>query len=105
MSNQRLEMHHILCHLCPMPITRWILLFRQIRLSFHYGKHHKTYVDNLNKLIAGTELADMSLEEVIAATAGKADKAEFSIMRRKSGTIHSTGTACRRKEAASLPRH
>lgn len=43
-------------------------------LSFHYGKHHKAYVDNLNKLITGTELADLSLEEVIAATAGKADK-------------------------------
>lgn len=43
-------------------------------LSFHYGKHHKTYVDNLNKLIAGTELADLSLEEVIASTAGQADK-------------------------------
>ncbi|HEY5863792.1 MAG TPA: superoxide dismutase [Fe], partial [Casimicrobiaceae bacterium] len=24
-------------------------------LSFHYGKHHKAYVDNLNKLVAGTE--------------------------------------------------
>jgi superoxide dismutase, Fe-Mn family len=44
-------------------------------LSFHYGKHHKTYVDNLNKLISGTELADSSLEEIIAATAGNADKA------------------------------
>jgi Fe-Mn family superoxide dismutase len=43
-------------------------------LSFHYGKHHKTYVDNLNKLIAGTELADLSLEEIINSTAGKADK-------------------------------
>jgi Fe-Mn family superoxide dismutase len=43
-------------------------------LGFHYGKHHKTYVDNLNKLITGTELADLSLEEVITATAGKADK-------------------------------
>lgn len=43
-------------------------------LSFHYGKHHKAYVDNLNKLITGTELADLSLEEVITATAGKADK-------------------------------
>lgn len=43
-------------------------------LGFHYGKHHKTYVDNLNKLITDTELADLSLEEVIAATAGKADK-------------------------------
>ena len=44
-------------------------------LSFHYGKHHKAYVDNLNKLVAGTELADLSLEKVIAATAGRADKA------------------------------
>jgi Fe-Mn family superoxide dismutase len=44
-------------------------------LSFHYGKHHKAYVDNLNKLISGTELADSSLEEIIAATSGDADKA------------------------------
>ena len=44
-------------------------------LSFHYGKHHKAYVDNLNKLIAGTPLADLSLEKVIAETAGKAEKA------------------------------
>ncbi|SEN01424.1 superoxide dismutase, Fe-Mn family [Nitrosospira multiformis] len=44
-------------------------------LGFHYGKHHKTYVDNLNKLVAGTDLADMSLEEIITSTAGKADKA------------------------------
>lgn len=44
-------------------------------LSFHYGKHHKAYVDNLNKLISGTELADSSLEEIIAATAGNAEKA------------------------------
>ena len=44
-------------------------------LSFHYGKHHKAYVDNLNKLIAGTPLADLSLEQVIAEAAGKADKA------------------------------
>jgi len=44
-------------------------------LSFHYGKHHKAYVDNLNKAIAGTEFAGMSLEKIISATAGKADKA------------------------------
>src|SRR5690242_11227873 len=44
-------------------------------LSFHYGKHHKTYVDNLNKLVAGTDLADKSLEEIISATAGQTDKA------------------------------
>ncbi|MCB1937486.1 MAG: superoxide dismutase [Nitrosomonas sp.] len=44
-------------------------------LSFHYGKHHKTYVDNLNKLVAGTDLAGQSLEQVIRAVAGQADKA------------------------------
>jgi superoxide dismutase, Fe-Mn family len=44
-------------------------------LSFHYGKHHKTYVDNLNKLIVGTEFADMPLEKIVKATAGNADKA------------------------------
>jgi len=43
-------------------------------ISFHYGKHHKGYVDNLNKLIAGTELGDMPLEKIIKETAGKADK-------------------------------
>jgi len=43
-------------------------------IGFHYDKHHKGYVDTLNKLIAGSELADLSLEKLIAATAGKADK-------------------------------
>ncbi len=44
-------------------------------IGVHHGKHHKAYVDNLNKLIAGTDLADAPLEKIIAATAGKADKA------------------------------
>ena len=42
-------------------------------LGVHYGKHHKGYVDNLNKLIAGTELAGLSLEQLVRETAGKAD--------------------------------
>jgi Fe-Mn family superoxide dismutase len=42
-------------------------------LSFHHGKHHKTYVDTLNKLIAGTEFADMPLENIVKATSGQAD--------------------------------
>ena len=44
-------------------------------MSFHYGKHHKTYVDNLNKLIAGTEYAALSLEKIITSTVGKPEKA------------------------------
>jgi Fe-Mn family superoxide dismutase len=43
-------------------------------ISFHYGKHHKTYVDNLNKFIAGTEFADLPLEKIITGAAGKPDK-------------------------------
>jgi superoxide dismutase, Fe-Mn family len=43
-------------------------------LSFHHGKHHRTYVETANKLIAGTELADLPLDRIVAATAGKADR-------------------------------
>ena len=38
-------------------------------LSFHYGKHHKAYFDNLNKLVDGKPYATMSLEDVIKASA------------------------------------
>jgi Fe-Mn family superoxide dismutase len=44
-------------------------------LSFHYGKHHKAYVDNLNNLAKGTEYESAPLEQVIRDTAGKPDKA------------------------------
>lgn len=39
-------------------------------LELHYGKHHQTYVTNLNALTKDTPLADASLEEVIKASAG-----------------------------------
>jgi Fe-Mn family superoxide dismutase len=39
-------------------------------LEFHYGKHHKAYVDNVGKLIAGTDLADADLETVIKSVVG-----------------------------------
>jgi Fe-Mn family superoxide dismutase len=44
-------------------------------MSFHYGKHHKAYIDNLNKLCANTEFAGLSLIEIIKKTAGQTDKA------------------------------
>jgi Fe-Mn family superoxide dismutase len=40
-------------------------------IGFHYGKHHQGYVDNLNKLVAGTKFADLSLEQIIARSAGQ----------------------------------
>lgn len=39
-------------------------------IDFHYGKHHKAYVDNLNKMIEGTEFAALSLEEIIQKSQG-----------------------------------
>jgi len=39
-------------------------------LDYHYGKHHKTYVDNLNKQIEGTEFAELPLEAIIRKAQG-----------------------------------
>jgi Fe-Mn family superoxide dismutase len=38
-------------------------------VSLHYNKHHRGYVDKLNELVAGTPLAELSLEDVIKQTA------------------------------------
>ena len=42
-------------------------------LEYHWGKHHRAYVDNLNKQTLGTELGEKSLEDVILATYNKGD--------------------------------
>jgi Fe-Mn family superoxide dismutase len=39
-------------------------------LEFHYGKHHQAYVNNLNKLVTGTEFDGASLEEIIKKASG-----------------------------------
>jgi len=67
--------HHI--ELPPLPYAQDALapVISAETLSFHYGKHHKAYVDNLAKLVAGTDLAEQSLEAIIKAVAGKPDKA------------------------------
>jgi len=43
-------------------------------IGFHYGKHHKAYVDNLNKLTPGTPLDGKSLEDIVMASAGDASR-------------------------------
>lgn len=43
-------------------------------LGFHHGKHHQTYVTNLNNLVQGTPLAEASLEEIILASANNPEK-------------------------------
>lgn len=39
-------------------------------VDYHYGKHEKAYIDNLNRLIKGTEFEDMALEEIIVNAKG-----------------------------------
>lgn len=39
-------------------------------LEYHYGKHHAAYVNNLNKLVPGTEYENLSLEEIIKKSTG-----------------------------------
>ena len=47
-------------------------------LDFHHGKHHKAYVDKVNALIEGGDLAGASLAEVIRAARDKGDKGLFN---------------------------
>lgn len=48
-------------------------------IGFHYGKHHKTYVDTLNKLVQGTRYADMKLEQIVRTTANNTNEKEKKI--------------------------
>lgn len=45
----------------------------QETLEYHWGKHHRAYVENLNKQIAGTELNGMSLEEIVIVSYNNGD--------------------------------
>lgn len=47
----------------------------QETLEFHHGKHHNTYVVNLNNLIKGTEFEKMALEDIVKKTYNVADTA------------------------------
>ena len=55
-----------------LPFNKYSVLkiLSEETLSFHHGKHQKTYVDNLNSLIKGTEFESMSLEDIIKKSSG-----------------------------------
>jgi Fe-Mn family superoxide dismutase len=59
--------------LAPLPYEvnalEWVISART--LERHHGRHHRGYVDALNALVAGTDWADMSLQETIVATRGQ----------------------------------
>ncbi len=56
----------------PLPYARDALApyVSENTFNYHYGKHHQAYVDNLNKLVAGTPLENEPLEEVIRKSFG-----------------------------------
>jgi superoxide dismutase, Fe-Mn family len=43
-------------------------------LEFHHGKHHKTYVDTANKMLAGTDMENMDVEQIVKKVSGNASK-------------------------------
>jgi superoxide dismutase, Fe-Mn family len=61
--------------LAPLPWDESALapVISERTVGFHYHKHHKTYVETLNTLVAGTRYAEMLLEQVVRATAGAAE--------------------------------
>ena len=54
----------------PYPIDALDSVISARTLEFHHGKHLKGYVDNLNKLIAGTEFESMTLEDIVRHSSG-----------------------------------
>jgi superoxide dismutase len=48
-------------------------------LSSYHGKHHKAYVDNLNKPISGTDYSDLSLEEIMQGSVRRPERAAVSL--------------------------
>src|SRR6266481_3103187 len=61
----------------PYPEDALAPVISSTTIGFHYGKHHRAYVDNLNKAIEGTNLAGKSLDDVVKATYG--DRRRFAI--------------------------
>lgn len=60
----------------PLPYEKNALMpyISENTINYHYGKHHQTYVNNLNNLIKDTELSSKSLEDIIKISANDSNK-------------------------------
>ncbi|MBV9343766.1 MAG: superoxide dismutase [Gammaproteobacteria bacterium] len=74
-QKERLSLH-VLPPL-PFELTALEPVISSHSLSFHYGKHHRAYVDKVNELVQGTEFADLTLEALILRTAGRAEQQQL----------------------------
>ena len=54
----------------PYPMDALQPYISQETLEYHYGKHHQTYVNNLNNQIKNTEFENMPLEEIVKKSSG-----------------------------------
>lgn len=70
-------------------------------MEFHYGKHHKAYVDNLNNLIKDTLYASMDLDDIIRSTVGKPEAAGIFNNAAQPGTCPFSGNPCAKTAAAN----
>jgi superoxide dismutase, Fe-Mn family len=70
--NARLKEQNMAISLPELPYARTALAphISEETLNYHYGKHHKAYVDKTNEMTAGTPHADASLEAIIEASEG-----------------------------------
>lgn len=72
-------------------------------LEFHYGKHHQAYIDNLNKLVAGTELEKETLEAIIVKVANDPEQASIFNNAAQAYNHDFFGKACVRLTALRSP--
>jgi superoxide dismutase, Fe-Mn family len=61
----------------PYPVDGLEPVISARTLSFHHDKHHRAYVETLNKVIVGTEVADLPLDQIVTVTAGQPDRASI----------------------------
>ena len=54
----------------PTSSVHWLLTSAKKTMEYHYGKHLKTYIDNLNNLIEGTKFESMPLDEIVKKSDG-----------------------------------
>ncbi len=58
------------CLHCPYAADALAPHISRETIEYHYGKHHQTYVTNLNNLVKGTEFADLGLEDIVRKSSG-----------------------------------
>ena len=73
-------------------------------LDLHHGKHHQTYITNLNNFIKDTDMAGMSLEEIVQNPQKINQKQVFLIMQANIGIMNCFGKCMKPNGGGSMPK-